>query len=214
MATLPFIRLSLAGNINGAQSWSCGMSFGCPVLPGDTDLFAWLTTIGPLFNTWSTAVHFATQNNGGLHATNLIAYGYDAGAVHASVQANQLLATPITGGGTNAGDWRQCVNVGFYSGRPGRSGRGRMFVPWTGVSDAVNNQLSPTDTAAMANGTKALVDSITTHPIGAIDITPVIASRGSNPYTGVTTIVVDSLFKTQRRRTNKIASITSSVVPL
>ena len=209
MALLPYVRLSLVGNLGGSQTWSFGMSFGCPVLPGDSDIFAWLTAIGPLFNTWSTGAVFAANNANVLHATTLSAYGYDAGATKASVQAAQGLATPIVGTGTSTGDYRQAVVATFTSGRPGRHGMGRIYIPWTGSSDTATLQLNATDTGKVSTATATLLDAIKGHNIGAIAITPVIAAKGSEPYTGVTGVIVRSRFKTQRRRSNKIADITT-----
>jgi hypothetical protein len=125
----------------------------------------------------------------------LRAYYYrDAGA-----GATYLSVTPINVAGTNASNPLPMDTAAVQSLRtatPGRSYRGRMYVPVTN-SLVTNHQFVTTLCSTQANATAAMFSSYNADSAGNY---VAVVSRTLASYTKITRVIVDSIPDVQRRR--------------
>jgi hypothetical protein len=125
-------------------------------------------------------------------------YYYPAGGPHAGMQSTHTLSS--VGLATAAGPALDtCGVVTLETGRPGRSYRGRMYLPWhVGIPGGVEFDGSTVTTRLDA--VKAMLDSVNTGRGHAVSV--MSSARGSN--TPVTGISMDTIPDVQRRRVNKL----------
>jgi len=132
--------------------------------------------------------------------TKVTCYSYNDGSVSADLVSELLFGSPLAGSGTANHPKETCLVVSLRSLTPGRSGRGRFYLPATGIAmDATGQTSSSTDIDNLASAAKTMFDALI-----ANDYEPVVASFTKSAAYPVATIVVDNRPDTQRRRTDKI----------
>lgn len=139
--------------------------------------------------------------------TNLDAYLYTGGSGAAKTYHGL-----ITGkAGTNASltlPPQLAVVVSLRTGRPGRSYRGRSYLPAPAANQlsAIGGQLGSGTVDALSLAFHDMLASLGTVPDPYIPLPPVVASAKTSAMSLITAITVDSVLDTQRDRRNKLVA--------
>jgi hypothetical protein len=144
----------------------------------------------------------------GVVFTTVSLYYYNGGSTAALQAQNSGINTPGTSAAAQLPD--QCaLVVSLLTGIPGRTKRGRLYLPpmSAGLMNG-NGQLSSATCTTVAAAMAAFFNGIRTSANGA---QPVVASATAGTKTPLTSVRVDSIVDTQRRRRNKIIPAASIV---
>lgn len=216
MAAYPYVRLVQFGTINTVQDWSVGLgvTIALDLDPTNLQLSAWLGDISPAAQTWWTASGGgADQNTADVIYTGIRAYSYLAGATAAKAQAELIFGTPRPGRASSAQlPDRTCLVMSLKTGLPGRSFRGRRYLPCTNAGLS-HGQLSSTVIANALAPEVAFLNAVNDSTIGSRAVTACIINNRDFAQP-ITQVSVNSLPDTQRRRTDKItpeSTITSDL---
>lgn len=210
MANQPLIRLVHIGHLKAPQTFSWGLTLAAPAQPSQADFDTWLAAVGANFNTWATT---ATTGKALLSAedgyTQLKAYYLPTGSNKSSLESEFDVAQP---GGVSRTLPYQCAVVhSFRSAVPGRSGRGRAYVPIGNSNGQLNGQLTAPTCTALANAMATYLESFFTVDLGATAPIPVVASPlDSSTPRAINKVIVDSVIDTQQRRRDKTAAVASA----
>lgn len=137
-------------------------------------------------------------------------YAYFSHSTSADLQSEALFPSARAGAGTANHPKESSIVVSLRSPQPGRSGRGRFYLPATGIAMNANGVIA----------SNAAVDDLGDAALalfnGLIDDTllPVIASFTKGASYGVTSLVIDNKPDTQRRRTDKIVATHTDIETL
>lgn len=205
---LQYDRLAITGRGPGAEIWQT--SIGLVAVgsgPGtQAALQAQANMIEPLVNTWWTSVK--TKVDPSYSYTGISIYQYIAPVTVAQLQA-RVDRTAVPGTLANGGcpiDTAMVHTLG--TGIPGRSTRGRMYVPYHDAC-VVGTGLWPTaQPATWAGFLKTLLNGIT----GGSAFVPVVISRTHGTQNPITSIKVDNKPDVQRRRENRLNASATAVV--
>jgi len=139
--------------------------------------------------------------------TGVQCYAYFASSVTADLQAEALFAAGRAGSGTANHPKETSIVVSLRSGTPGRSGRGRFYLPATGIAmDATGVVSSDTDVDNLGNAADTMFTTL-----GTATWELVVASFTKGRVYPVTSLVTDNRPDTQRRRTDKISATHTKV---
>lgn len=208
------VRIVLSGDLPNGEIWSTGF-----FLQGDN-----MSTPGQLTSlATKVANSLGTGPDGEAMATTLVklcnnqtnwrktsAYYYAGGSTKSSAVGEYVWPTPKVGG-TNVGLPEQCAAVvSLRTDHPGRSYRGRMYLPCTGANLQVNGQLVQQDVDAVAG---AWGENLSRLGDPDLDPIPIIVSTHLGLSTPVTSVKMDSRVDTMRSRAKSaIIGYTKSVV--
>lgn len=212
----PYLHLRLKGDIATTQSWSTGLSFDADVAGiADPDLLTWLSTaVAPLVTTWWNASNGAGAiNTSDTVLRGLEAETYVAGSTVADSSAAFSYTSPGVGGSAGAAPTQTCVVVSTRTFTPGVRGRGRMYIPATGLVLNATHNVGSLFIDALANSTATLITALNATSVAGSAIQAIVA--GSDP-TGhpITSLRVDSEPDIQRRRADKIRASYQKVVSI
>lgn len=202
-----FARLVIRGNILGTQTWSTGICLDAVVLSytqAEVDAFlAAASTLVGSFWTNGTTTTWQNQNSTATTISGLALYVYGEGgeAAGATIQGEYLYPTALVGTGNNYKPTQTALVATMLTGVPGRSFKGRSYMPCTSAAIGATHQLTQAQVTALAASWKLLLDGLAS-VAGADFGDPIVhGSRGSIPITAVR---VDSELDIQRRRADKI----------
>ena len=210
MGSLPFshIRMVAGGRAGTADSWSVGLTAAAPDVPEPSQLNAFADAAWPAWNQWW---------NGGSPSVNSIApsdffldslrvYFYPSGAASATVVGEHIPASGINGGADHTQPNEECLVVTLTSGRAGRHGRGRMYVP-AGGGALVQHQRTSDDCEAVATATKNLIEALNGVDVSGWSQGLVVIGSAALPIYPCTGVKVDSIPDVQRRRQFKMVPV-------
>lgn len=204
----PRIRLVISGNITGVQTWSVGCSMTGPdFAPDQADFSTWLDSLVPAITScWSAGPGVAAS--GDTQLTRLSAYHYQANA-HLAGRVAESPVGPLGGHASGSNSYRDCLVASLLTATPGKSGRGRMYWPATGVN-LVNHQASSSLISDIATNTAAFLNAVNASTIGGF--APVVIVAGKlNPPPRVISVAVDTKVDSQENRSDKIAAFDRSI---
>lgn len=209
------MKLVIKGHMMSSQSWSVGHWLGVSTTgtPTASDLDAWLAGLDSIIGTWWTAIKPFNAPTVQYDATAL--YFVPSGSSAATLTSLRP-QTPVVGTGAAYTSPRNSLVVSILTGHAGKSFRGRAYVPYTGQGASTNMQAANGTVDAYANAHKALADSLRSYAVGSVwGNSPIyIRSEKLGIATPTTTIRVDSLIDTQRRREDKIGAAYSKTVAM
>jgi len=203
------LRIVVGGPIGG-DTWSTGqwrVLTGMTGLPTPTQMnaaaTAWLATFKSLV--WDPATGgWRGQNNAGTALSTCRVYLYQGGLLAAQGAA---AITPDTGLATPVLPAYVAGCVTLQTNTPGRSGRGRIYMPITGCTMVAATMQIQSDftphLAALASWLNSGVD--TTMP-GSPTGVPVVLSRTKTQTHQITALRMDTIPDTQHGRENKFVA--------
>lgn len=202
------IKLITQGVIAGTQDFSFGLCFDTGGLgaPSFTGFQTWLTGLG------TAAQAFATSING--MSSTAVTYSslraeYYAGGTTASLIATYALASPVTGVNAPTNSSRAALVASLITDRPGRSYRGRIYVPCLVPSLSATTRVPSGTQNGLRTALKTYAKAVESNPLptssGPQNPVLVVASKLLGSAQAVTAIRTDDLLDTQRRRENDFA---------
>lgn len=217
--SLDMIKLNARGTILTSQSWSTGFwcTFDAGGAWGSANFLAYATAMEALVQNWWQSVKVLAKST--TSYTGMDAYLYPSAATTAQQVANVSAGGGIQGSGTGTNPTQTSLVMSLRTNVSGRRGRGRMYVPATGVPLDSNHQVSSATCIVAANATRDLFDDVNAYvnaPANIVSQRVVIRSAAAGNGPAVTVVLVDSEPDIQRRRADALAAIytaTSSVAP-
>lgn len=202
-------RLVVSGTIVVSQTWSCGLMFtaGTSDFPTQAQMDTWTAAAATLFHTWWTG----SPGVGGLASADTVlnackGYSLPPGTDKADLMSVAPI-TPTNGTGSLSLPTQTSAVASLRSSNPGRSGRGRIYVPCTGAVMATH-QLTSGEASDLAASTAALITGLNAVPLGVLDLTCVVASGTGGGAHPITHVIADSRVDIQRRRANEVTPFT------
>ena len=204
---MQMVKCVLSGTISGTQTWSTGM---------------WLDTSGATWTQddlndanaqWAgyfasaTGSYVSTLFGSTTKVLALTSYLFAPGAIVSSLIS---VEAAVTGNGSGDSLPSLCsIVVSTRSQIPGRSGRGRNYLPCTkvGALDGTG-QLADTTCGTVATGWAGIMTNINSHTVNGIN--PVVAVRSTFKGTSyaISRVVVNSLVDVQHRREDSVPTTT------
>lgn len=210
------VKTVLSGKIAGSQSWSTSPWWISP--------FGGTTPLQSEMNAFAVAVRsqFATQAGSWMSPmmvasttfTSVTAYWYPAGSLVAT-----SVSAPATGTANGVGTDQlpsllACV-VSLHSPVPGKSGRGRAYLPLTKVAAlGTDGQVTSAALNNVLTGWKAALNNVESLTTWVGPPEPCIASFTKGDVYALTSLSANSLVDTQHRREDSIATTTNLSVTL
>lgn len=217
MPALPVdtLKLSFYGTMNTTQDWSVGLTAAVLLGSGSwapANLSNALTGMGTPIGAWWQALRPHISPTTIMRGVR--GYFIPAGQIHASSQGEWLYGSGVPGSsGQYMPDYVALVQS-LRSDVPGRSGRGRMYVPCTGVVCGTDNQADNTTVGDYATATSTLITALnafTDVPDNLTSMKIVVPSHSKAQVNDVATVIVDSKIDVQRRREDKIVATHTAV---
>ena len=210
MANTALVQLVAKGKLGTTQTFSWRETCAGPPSASQSQLDAWLASaLVPTQN-------FITATNGPLSMmsstdafTSLNAYYLPAGTATAALAST----TAMTNAGTGARilPYQCALVISQRTVIPGRSGRGRNYLPVSTSAVLSGGQLAGGVGTALATAAASWLTALAGLVLNGVNTTPVVASPlGSNTPAVVVKVVVDSIVDTQRRRRDKIGAVSVS----
>lgn len=198
-------RVVMGGAIGSADTWSCGWSFGAGDFADPADLLAMLTGMTLSCAHWMTtgSPTCGTIISSDTNMIQLRAYYYNAGSHSADAQAEYNLPTLYTGQESAVAATKMACVATLLTGAPGRSGKGRMYIPADGATLS-SHQFQGSDVDNVAGATAALLQAF--NDAGYMGGLAVACVATKTDLKIINAVRVDSLPDSQRRRQNKLAS--------
>nr|CRY97315.1 hypothetical protein [uncultured prokaryote] len=191
------IKYTLNGTLNGGEVFSFGFQTEVDGSPSQTQVDAGLGLITEwLGSTDSLGIRQHMSTN--LKFTSCTAYGY-AGGSSASVQSEGTLNIPGTHSDGPELPNQCAVVASLLTGKPGRSKRGRSYLPL--LSDPqFQGQMAPSTCTQIAEAYANLMNAYLDGTASGLPQTPVVASITHGYNTPLTEVRVDTRWDVQRRR--------------
>lgn len=212
MASVGYIRYRLVGTLTASQTWSIGVSLVTEESPSAAQLATWNAATHSAVSTWWNA----TGGPGGFNQavvklTAVYAGFYPAGSSVATVTSDVAITALSGAGETQCQPAQTALVVTLKTGLATRRGRGRFYLPATGVTVSSSTLLMTTPTTS--NVAIAAADFLTSLAGVTLISEPTVLSiavPGDFPPSPVQTVQVDSVLDTQRRRRDKITGTFTS----
>jgi len=201
---LPYtnIRTIIYGHLEGGNTWSVGLTANPSGAGTQADLQEYADNVADIVADWGEVV------TGGLRALLGGSDGIDGVTCYwAQMNDESTLAAagvfaPVAGSSTSQMPSQIAVVVSTHTGFLGRKNNGRMYLPCT--SPTINTgQLSSAQTTAIANAAADALSAIFGVTYSGFPA-PLVVGQNGNP---LTTLSVDSVLDTQRRRRNQTAAL-------
>lgn len=209
------IKFVLGGHINGSQSWSVGIWAGVSTTgtPTAANLDSFLTTWeSSAIAMWLTV---RSRNLAAVVQDNTSAYFYPVGSNVATLVAHHT-QTASPGTGSQGSSPRQSLVVSLLTGAAGRSRRGRIYLPFTGIGSTATLQAATADVDAITNAVATLFTAMKTMSGAPAwgNCPPRVRSNKTSTGYIVTSVAGNSLIDTQRRREDKLAAAYTKTVTI
>lgn len=203
----PYNTIRINGLLPGGEVWSINPKFGISGGGAVDDyqiLLGWASSVAGLNsgNIFPTSWRTALSTAGRIASIRAEYYGADG---RLAVAAEYILPTSVAGTGTPNKSFSDAICVSLLSGRPGRSYRGRLYIPGLAVGlDTTALRITPTVTLALATEGAAFLDAIA-DAVGAGQVVrPIIVSQTLGVNTQVSAVRVGDVLDTQRRRRDSL----------
>jgi len=210
-------KVTLFGNMGG-DIWNTGYWVDVDASltpPAQADLDTWTTNVRTAWSTnfWTTTIR--AMADPAVNYLGVRAHYYPAGSSVSTRTSESLVPSPTLGTGTQIHPYEVATVVTLRTVNASRRGRGRMYLPLSGVPMATGGLYSSGSIGAVADAAKASIDaSNALATVGSITSTrAVVASQADGLVLPVTRITMDTKPDSQRRRQNKlVATLTSRTI--
>lgn len=192
----------MGGKIGSTDTWSCGFAFQVSGgVPSNADMNGIASGFSTLFATdfWDHANGLKTYVNLTTDWSKCNTYYYPAGSTVATVSGTvTLTADPGTNGTQQIPP--QCAMVAtLKTGLTGRQNTGRVYLP-SPASLSTNGQILGTYTDYLATQLAQWLTDCNSATVGPLSFNACVGT-GNTPH--ITTVVIDTVVDTQRRRRDK-----------
>lgn len=211
---MPYNRISFEGTINGGESFSTGIAFsdgsGSGFYSSYADLLIWAQNIRDLNDGTVFPTSWRALLSGQAAITRI-----KVEFIGADGKADQIAEALVSAGAGSVTAFQTpqvAVVVSLRTGRPGRSYRGRMYLPAMGGSvnpDSWN--LNSPNSVAVAADAAIFLGLVQDAQPGDLQLRPVVWSEKLQTASAVTQISVGNKFDIQRRRRDSLAEVYSTV---
>lgn len=197
-------HVQLVGTVAATESFACG--FWLSGVQVDSQNAATNIANG-IANTWGissapAAVKVLVPPD--TSYTGVKVYFYDGVTAGAKWQATSTFAAATVGQSVASCPLQTSVVVSLLTGLPGRSNRGRLYLPAAGAA-LTTHLLSTADTQSIANGMADFFTKLNALNAGASGIVSVV-SQAKGTANDVTSVRVDNKPDIQRRRAKSLAA--------
>lgn len=212
VATAPRVDLIMGGTIGAVDTWTTKISYAVSGgVPSQADMNGIAAGFSTLWATdfWDPAVQGMKPNVNSTCSWNLAkSYYYPAGSSVATVSGLQTITNdPGTAGAAPIPP--QCaVVVSLHTAFSGRKNRGRCYLPAYNAL-AGNGAITAAQALRYATQFRLFLHDTNSATVGALSFNACVGT-GSLPT--VTSVVVDTVVDTQRRRRDKQVSTGTAVV--
>lgn len=211
------VLLAAHGGLPSGEVWSCGMRLG-----GDGGL-VWTQDMLEAValaaaNSWRTFQNTASIGwASGVSLDGVTARAVDTNGITRVLAERSPAAAPGTFGTLYLPN-QAAVVVTLITTKPGRTGKGRIYLPLLGLSLGTTGRISSTTVTNVANAARTLVQGINTGvataltggaPIPKVAVQSQVAGSGATAM--VTGLRVGDIVDTQRRRRDSVAETYTSV---
>lgn len=205
------IRMVIEGTISAGQTWSTGLTVvgeptGVSLTPNQSYLDTWVqnrvVNVRDFFTVGTAGSRVSDMLNAATLVTGLKAYLIPANSDTASLLSEANFGTAIPGTGTSNHPAQTACVVSLRSTVPGRSGRGRMYLPATGAALGGTMQFTNAQLTGVAGRAAQLVADLGTSSYQDAPLKAVVASQAGARQ--ITRVEVDNDPDTQRRRSDKL----------
>ena len=206
-ALTTFQRVVIKGTGPGAEIFQTGFCTAAVTPPSSqaalqTDCNAISAFVVTMWNSIKSSIYSSYS------LTEVDMYQYVWPSTKASFQAaTSLTANPGTLA-SSASPIDTAMVVSIRSAVPGRSGRGRMYLPNHGLVAGASGTFTGSPQSTYATAVKALFTSVA----GYSSYVPIVASRTHGTWQPVASIVCDNKPDVQRRRVDRLAPTATSVL--
>jgi hypothetical protein len=202
------LKIVIGGQIDGVQDWSVGLwttialTGGAWGVANQNEVTAELEVF---VSTWWTHVEEVASSVTFLEYVKT--YYYPAGSTHSSQLGVFTLTSPAPGEGPQVHAAGTSMVCSLRSDVPGRSGRGRIYVPANGVSMSEPHQMNGGECSNICDATATLLGAFNTYTNPSQHVTSlaaVVASFTRSETNSITQVIVDDKPDSQRRREDKM----------
>lgn len=210
MASYAHGRVVIGGSMSTADSWSTGFAFSGADIVSPVALQAALVAFKDDVVDWWSSGTPSLQNvtSADSFIDSIRAYYYEAGSTSADTVAEYVYPSPINGAQSGKLSARTACVATLLTGHPGRSFKGRMYLPATGAVLA-NHQHSSGNVTDIATATAALLSNWNALTETGISVACV---AGKTSLTVVSEVRVDSIPDTIRARSRKMVALSQHTV--
>lgn len=204
-------RLTIGGTLIANQRWSIGVSLvqsGALTTPSAAEMgsFAQQAYADFLSAAWNTAASGAQALNAVVGSASNVdqARAYFYGTSSTAQVVGQSTGAAVPGATSRTQPGQVAIVCSLLTGLAGRSNRGRLYLPNGTINTGADGNLSTALLQGIANSIANWLSLLRTRSLGGSTVIPVVASA-TGPGVPITTVRVDSVADTQRRRRDKIA---------
>jgi hypothetical protein len=208
-------KVVLRGTINDVQDWSIGCWLTTELIAGSwgiADMTAYCVKLDAFAADWWSTIRNKVNPLTAWSTTSL--YFYPAGHTVASQMTEVMGGAGSNGGGAVYLPPYVSMVASLRTDVPGRSGRGRNYVPANGFTPNVDAQMDNTSCTELATAHATMLtgwNGIVGTDEGISAQTAVVASFTKSQTNAIKTVQVDSKPDTQHRRTDKLAAAFTAV---
>lgn len=207
---VPLVKCVLRGRVDATQDWSTAFW----VAGGGIDTFdpatldSFGTAVLALMQTMVNSIksHLWDTHTGADGGTF---YYYAPNTLKAQLVSMQDFASQIVGSASGHSPRQLACVASLRSAQAGRSSRGRMYIPVTGLAPDTNGQIQDADLSATLNAVATClsgVNALTPSTYALTQINVVVASFTKTHTTPIDAVTGNSLAMTQRRREDKLSA--------
>lgn len=201
------ILYTIQGRSPGGEKWSIGLRTGAVSPPTEANLDLLAAMVANHFQ------NMISTGTDGIQARNPTTWFFDSvtGRHVTELGITDVLGSPqvFTTQGQAATQYQPdqiAVAVSLLTAKPGRSGRGRVYLPVLSIAGIVNSRLTTAQAQAFATDFAVFLDAIksdTTVGVGPFPIC-IQSRKGPGVPPPVNRVQVGDVFDTQRRRRDKL----------
>jgi hypothetical protein len=201
------ILYTIAGKLPGGETWSIGLRTGAVAIPTTAQLDALASNVATLFQAC------ISSGTDGIQARNPTTWTFESvTARHVTAAGltdrlgNPQIATTAGGSATQYQPDQIAVVFTLLSATPGRSGKGRVYIPVLSIAGIVASRLTFAQISDFADTFALFLGGISIMTGGGIGPFPIcVQSRlGPGVPSQVTAVSVGDVMDTQRRRRDKL----------
>lgn len=208
---MPIARVVIGGILAGAQRWSIGVNLqvagSTTPSPAQMNTFAQAVYASFLSNVWSNASSglngFASSS---ANVDSCHAYYYPVTITSGATATGVSSGAAVAGSGVRSNPPQSALVVSLRTALAGRKGRGRVYLPIGVMSYNTNGTIGSTLSGLATNFAAFLTNVSSGIALAVQGVTPIVVGLTVPTGSTITSVAIDNVMDTQRRRRDKIAA--------